>query len=73
MNMKEDNLKELRKCLESISDSYDDFVEGGIITAKNHEGYAKKLIEHIKSNPDETTSDIIKYETETLLGIKPLA
>ena len=65
-------LKELRECLESISDSYDDFVEGGIMTANNHVGYAEKLIAHIRENPDSTTSDIIKYETENLLGIKPL-
>lgn len=64
--------EELRECLESVSDSYDDFVDGGIMTAENHNGYAEKLIEHIKSNPNVTTSDIIKYETEEILGIKPL-
>lgn len=72
IDMDEKLLKELRECLENVSDSYDDFVEGGIMTAKNHVGYAEKLLAHIKANPNETTSDIIKYETEELLGIKPL-
>lgn len=71
--MGNDLLKDLRECLESVSDSYDDFVEGGIMAANNHTEYAEKLIAYIKENPDSTTSDIIKYETEELLGIKPLA
>lgn len=72
-NVDEKLKTELRECLERVSDSYDDFVDGGLMTAKNHDGYAEKLIAFIKSNPNATTSDIIKYETEKILGIKPLS
>lgn len=70
--MKSDIISTLRNELEKVSDSYEDFVDGAIITAKNHKDYAEKLISFIHSNPKATTSDIIKYETEELLGIKPL-
>ncbi len=70
--MKNDILVKLESKLKSVPDSYSDFVDGGIMTAKNHEGYAEKLIEFISHNPEATSSDIIRYETEELLGIKPL-
>ncbi len=71
--MSKDVFSVLRNELEKVSDTYEDFVEGGISTAKNYKGYAEKLIAFIQSNPEATTSDIIKYETEELLGIKPIS
>lgn len=49
--MDEKLLKELRECLEDVSDSYDDFVEGGIMTAKNHVGYAEKVARTYQGKP----------------------
>ncbi len=67
-----DNEK-LKSLLESVSDSYEDFVIGSLRCAKKHKGATSKLIKFIESNPTATTSDIIQYKTEEILGIKPLA
>lgn len=64
---------ELKKLLENVSDTYYDFVEGALIEAKKDESYAEKLINYLKNNPDATTSEIIKYETEEIFGIKPIS
>lgn len=34
---------------------------------------AEKLIDYLKNNPDATTSEIIKFETEEIFGIKPIS
>ena len=64
---------ELKKLLENVSDTYYDFVKGALIEAKKDESYAEKLIDYLKNNPDATTSEIIKYETEEIFGIKPIS
>lgn len=65
-----DRYSELKKCLENVSDSYTDFVIGGLREAKHDTEYAKKIIDFIQKHPDAKTSDIIRYETEELFGIK---
>ena len=64
---------EVKKLLENVSDTYYDFVEGALIEAEKDESYAEKLIDYLKNNPDATTSEIIKYETEEIFGIKPIS
>lgn len=66
-----DNEK-LKSLLENVSDSYEDFVIGSLRLAKKYKGAASKLIKFIEDNPTATTSDIIQYKTEEILGIKPL-
>ena len=66
-------VEELRSLLESVDDSYDDFVEGGIMEAESDEGYADRVIGFIKANPNATSSDIIRFETEHIFGIKPIS
>lgn len=64
--------EKLKALLENVSDSYEDFVIGGLRCAKKHKGATSKLIKFIEDNPTATTSDIIQYETEEILGIKPI-
>ena len=63
--------EKLRSLLENVKDSYSDFVHGGLVTAKNHNAY-DKMISFIENNPDATTSDIVLFDTEEILGIKPV-
>ncbi|MBQ8728494.1 MAG: hypothetical protein IJY83_08445 [Oscillospiraceae bacterium] len=67
-----DKTEILKTLLENVSDSYEDFVVGGMRSAEKREGYAEKIIEYILSHPKATTSDIIQYETEEIIGIKPV-
>ena len=62
----------LKFLLDNVSDSYPDFVTGSLRCAKKYKGAASKLIQFIENNPTVTTSDITQYETEEILGIKPL-
>jgi hypothetical protein len=63
--------EKLRSLLENVKGSYSDFVYGGLVTARNHNAY-DKMISFIESNPDATTSDIVLFDTEEILGIKPV-
>lgn len=67
-----DKEEKLRQVLENVSDSYPDFVDGGLMESRHYPDYADKIIAFIEANPDATTSDIILYETEEIFGIKPL-
>lgn len=67
-----DKLVELKKLLEGVHGSYPDFVEGTMMTAKRHATYADQIINYIKIHPNATTSDIIEYETEKIIGIEPI-
>lgn len=67
-----EKLEKLRMLLENVSDSYSDFVIGGLREAKDDEKYADMLIAFIESHSDATTSEIIQFETEEILGIKPI-
>ena len=71
--LKELELKELKVLLEKVPDSYPDFVEAGLSEAKNYPTFAGKVTEFIESNPNSTTSDIIKFETEYIFGINPIS
>ena len=72
MKSKEKKLADFKIILENVSDSYEDFVSGGIREAKHSDDFIEKVTNFIKDNPTATTSDIIKYETEEIFGIKPL-
>ena len=54
-------MDELKKALESVSDCYDDFVEGVMIAAKDDEISIEKIIAFIEEDDSRTTSDIIEY------------
>lgn len=61
-------MDELKELLNSVSDSYDDFVGGMLTYLKNDEENREKMIEYIKNNPDKKTDDILEYMDE-LWGI----
>ena len=64
--------EELEMLLKSVKDSYSDFVNGGLMEARDNNRYAEMVIEYIKSHPNASTSDVIKFETEEVFGIKPI-
>ena len=68
-----DKYRRLKECLEKVSDTYQDFVIGGLREAKHDSEYADKIIKYVQSHPSAKTSDIIKYETEEIFGIKPVS
>lgn len=65
-------LLKLEKALKSVSDSYPDFVRGSLRVVKNNPDKASMLLSYIEKHPEHNTSDITKFETEEILGIKPL-
>lgn len=73
MDNKEKQMSEFKQLLESIPDSYLDFVNAGLREAQKNDKFITKVATFIKNNPQATTSDIIKYETEEIFGIKPLS
>lgn len=66
-------IEKLRMLLENVSDSYEDFVEGAMSEAKDDETFAGKVIAFIESHPEATSSDVIRFETEEIFGIKPIS
>lgn len=68
-----DKYNKLKECLENVSDTYTDFIIGGLREAKHDPEYADKIIKFIRDHPDAKTSDIIRYETEEIFGIKPVS
>ena len=44
-----DKIETLKYLLQNVSDSYSDFVIGGLCTAKNHNSY-DKIIEYLESS-----------------------
>lgn len=64
-------LDELKRLLENVPDSYQDFVDAGLSEAENNDEFADKVISYINANPSASTSEIIRFETETIFGIKP--
>lgn len=73
MDNKEKQMSEFKQLLESIPNSYLDFVNAGLREAQKNDKFITKVATFIKNNPQATTSDIIKYETEEIFGIKPLS
>lgn len=61
-------MDELKELLNSVSDSYDDFVGAMMTYLKDDEENREKVIEYIKNNPDKKTDDILEYMDE-LWGI----
>ena len=66
------DIEKLKKQLECVPDSYSDFVEAGIDLAMESDENYQKLSSYINDNPSALSSDIIRFETEEILGIKPL-
>jgi len=66
-----DKKAKLKSLLEKVKDTYPDFVHGGLVTAKNHNAY-DELISFIEGNPNATSSDVVLFSTEEILGIKPV-
>ncbi len=58
--------------LESIPDSYEDFVLAVNHWLKKDEKVREKILEQLKANPDSTTSDILEVLCEYLGLGKPL-
>ena len=68
----EKDTSNFKKLLESIDRSYPDFVYSCIKNAKKDSSYEKRITEFIKKNSECTPSDVLKFETEEIFGIKPL-
>ena len=64
--------EELKTILENVPRSYPDFVEGGLDLGDEYPEYPEKLVDFLRSNPDADASDVVKFETEQILGIKPI-
>lgn len=54
-------MEELKKLLENVSDTYEDFVTAILAETKKDKEKLKKTTEYIKSNPKVTTSEVIRY------------
>ncbi len=63
---REKALEELQKLLEEVSGSYTGFVAGLLAYAQHSDRKCRKLIEYIKENPNENTSDILFYADSEL-------
>ncbi len=59
-------MSELKKLLISVPDSYYDFVESMLDEARKSEKRKQGLIRYLKSNPDATTSDVLKFIVDDL-------
>lgn len=70
--MNKNILTKLELLLENVPDSYPMFVRSGMSMARKKAGYAEKVIEFIENHPTANSSDIIVFETENILGIKPV-
>lgn len=62
-------MKELEKLLESVKDSYYDFVVGIMADVREYPDRIDEVIEYINNNPEATSSDIVGWMLETLDGI----
>lgn len=65
-------MTQLKKALENVSDSYEDFVTGSLRIVKNAPDRASMLLAFITKYPEANSSEITKFETEQILGIKPV-
>ena len=65
-------ISKLKKALEKVSDTYPDFVTGSLRVVDNNPEKAGMLLAFIEKYPDAGTSEITRFETENILGIKPL-
>lgn len=63
-------MDELKKRLEAVSDTYEDFVGGILAIARKDESFPGRICEFIDNNPDAKSSDIVVFSVE-LDGIKP--
>lgn len=54
-------MEELKKLLENVSDTYEDFVCGVCCILKNNQEHLEDVIQYIKNNPDKDSSDISDY------------
>jgi hypothetical protein len=59
----------LRKTLEEVPDSYNDFIEGCLYLAKKH-NVEEGLLNYIRTNPDANTGEII-LAIDDLAGVEP--
>lgn len=53
--------EELFRLLKGVNDTYDDFITGIWSMIYDNEKAIQKTIDYIKDNPEDNTSDIIKY------------
>lgn len=63
----------IKDILKNIPLSYPDFVEGGLDLYDEYPEYAKKLDSFLKNNPTANASDVVRFETEEILGIEPIS
>lgn len=56
---------ELKQLLETVDDSYTDFVIAMLHTAKKYNAY-EQIIDFIKSNPQANSSDICEFADDNI-------
>ena len=56
-----DNMGELKKLLQNVGDSYNDFVMGMMNYADFNADREERLIGYLKNNPEALSSDIIEF------------
>ena len=59
---------ELRNLLESVPDTYPDFVLGVMLTFVNDKSGQNKMISFIKANPNATADEVSDYENKLYFG-----
>lgn len=57
-------MDELRKRLNAVSDTYEDFVSGIVAIARDDESFPQKIIDYIDDNPSAKSSDIVRFAVE---------
>lgn len=63
-------MEELRKALESVSDSYSDFVNGIMNLLEEDEEQAEEMIQFINDNPDAKTDECLDFLREYIDGLE---
>lgn len=63
-------MEELRKALESVIDTYDDFIDGLCNLLSDDEEQAEKLIQYIRENPEVQTDDCIEFLNEYIENLE---
>lgn len=59
--------EKIRKALENVSDSYEDFVNCYVKDLRGKEDEQKKLLKYLADNPNAKTDDVMEYVDDVLL------
>ena len=60
--------EQVKKALQNVPDSYDDFVNFYFKNLRGNEEKQKKLLDYLKNNPDAQTDDVMEYADDVLMA-----